>query len=285
QARVLADVLTGTQPQATYTGSRLATTLKVMGVDLLSMGEVNAAGADCEVVSHLDPSQGVYRKLVLRDNRLVGAIVLGASDAGSRLLRLFKSAEPISDAALDLLHPAESAPDGGVTSWPDSLQICNCNKVSKGSLVQAIRDGKHSIAVLGECTRAGTGCGTCQPLLAQLLAAYGPNAGTELTTNKVELMKEEKDGLDCRPDVLRHAPNNNWEEMTEDDKQRAKWFGLFFRKPTPGNFMLRIRLNGGQTNARQLRVIAELSDEFGKGFCDLTTRQQIQLRWFTLADV
>src|SRR5439155_358150 len=61
--------------------------------------------------------------------------------------------------------------------------------------------------------------------------------------------------------------------------------GLFFRKPTPGNFMLRLRMEAGQTDARQLRLIADLSDEYGKGFCDLTTRQQIQLRWFTLGDV
>jgi ferredoxin-nitrite reductase len=73
--------------------------------------------------------------------------------------------------------------------------------------------------------------------------------------------------------------------MTEDDKARFKWHGLFFRVPTPGNFMLRIRAQAGKITARQLRVIADLSDEYGKGFCDLTTRQQIQMRWFTLGDV
>jgi nitrite reductase (NADH) large subunit len=286
QARVLADVLTGTRPQAAYQGSRLATTLKVMGVDLLSMGEVGAAGGDCEVVSHLDPSQGVYRKLVLRDNRLVGAILLGAPDAGGRLLRLFKDAAPLTDPALDLLHADDSAAVGDdVTLWPDSRQICNCNEVPKGRIVQAIRDGQCSVAQIGECTRAGTGCGTCQPLLAQLIDAYGPNRGKAPARNKVEVMKEDKDGLDCLPDLLRHAPTNNWAELTEDDKQRAKWHGLFFRKPTPGFFMLRLRLNAGQADARQLRVIAELVEQYGKGFADLTTRQQIQLRWFTLADV
>src|SRR5262249_46688667 len=61
--------------------------------------------------------------------------------------------------------------------------------------------------------------------------------------------------------------------------------GLFCRKPTPGTFMLRLRMEAGRTTARQLRVVADLSDEYGKGFVDLTTRQQVQLRWFTLADV
>src|SRR5262249_59497908 len=90
---------------------------------------------------------------------------------------------------------------------------------------------------------------------------------------------------DALPDILRLEQNNNWAEMTENDRQRAKWHGLFYRSMTPGNFMLRLRLNAGRSNARQFRVIAELSDEYGKGFCDLTTRQQIQMRWFTLGDV
>jgi len=292
QARVLADVLTGANPGSAYAGSRLATTLKVMGVDLLSMGDVHATGPDCEVVSHFDPARGIYKKLVLRDNRIAGAVVLGAADPTGQLLRLFKSAEPLTAPAFDLLA-GESARDallqsgGGadLTALADDTQICNCNEVNKGKIVEAIRAGKCSVQAVGEGTRAGTGCGTCQPLLAQLIDAYGPRAGKAPAKNKIEIMKEEKDGLDCLPDLLRHAPNNNWAELTEDDKQRAKWHGLFFRKPTPGHFMLRIRFNAGQANARQLRVIADLSDQFGKGFADLTTRQQIQLRWFTLADV
>ena len=112
-----------------------------------------------------------------------------------------------------------------------------------------------------------------------------PPPRVEVRDNKIEIMKRQKDGLDALSDLLRLATNNNWQEMTEDDKQRAKWYGLFFRKQTPGHFMLRLRMNAGKSNARQFRVIADLSDEFGKGFCDLTTRQQIQMRWFSLADV
>jgi nitrite reductase (NADH) large subunit len=293
QARVLADVLTGSKPGAAYPGSRLATTLKVMGIDLTSMGEVNAAGPDCEVVSHTDPGRGIYQKLVLRDNRLVGAILLGYRDAGGRLLRAFKEGQPLTEPALDLLveenaRDALLAEGGGadLRVLPDDTQICNCNEVPKGRIVQDIEAGKCTVQALGECNRAGTGCGTCRPLLGQLIDLYAPDSKARpKEVNKVEVMKREKDGLDCLPDVLRLAEHNNWPEMTEDDKNRAKWHGLFFRKPTPGNFMLRLRLEAGRTNARQLRVIADLSDEFGKGFCDLTTRQQIQLRWFTLGDV
>jgi nitrite reductase (NADH) large subunit len=292
QARVVADVLTGARPDAAYGGSRLATTLKVMGVDLTAMGEVNGAGPDTEVVSHSDPAQGTYKKLVIRDNRLVGAILLGCTDPTGRLLRLFKGGQPLEEPAIDVLV-GKSARDellnegasADLQLLPDDTQICNCHSVAKGTIVAAICEGKCSIKAIGDACRAGTGCGTCQPLLSQLVQVYAPTGKGEAEVNKVELVKQAKDGLDSLEDIYRLAANDNWAEMTEDDKHRFKWHGLFFRKPTPGNFMLRLRLQAGRTNARQLRVIADLSDEYGKGFCDLTTRQQIQLRWFTLGDV
>jgi NAD(P)H-nitrite reductase large subunit len=291
QARVLADVLSGVKKEAAYRGSRLSTTLKVMGVDLTSMGEVNGAGADTEVISHLDPSSGIYKKLVVRNNQLVGAILLGETDVNGRFQRLFRNAETLSGPALDLLVGGtardallEQGASADLLALPDDTQICNCHSVDKGKIVAAIRGGKCSVAAVGECTRAGTGCGTCQPLLSQLIMACGPKSG-EAERNKVEVVKEQKDGLDSLPDIYRLSENNNWEEMTEADKHRFKWHGLFFRVPTPGNFMMRLRLEAGKTNAHQFRVIADLSDQYGKGFCDLTTRQQIQMRWFTLADV
>jgi ferredoxin-nitrite reductase len=87
------------------------------------------------------------------------------------------------------------------------------------------------------------------------------------------------------PDIYRYAAAGDWTQISEDDAQRMKWYGLFARKQTPGHFMLRIRSTCGQMNARQWRVIADLSDQYGKGFCDLTTRQQVQMRWFTIRDV
>ncbi len=291
QARVLADVLTGARPDAVYGGSRLATTLKVMGVDLVSMGEVTAAGPDVEVVSHTDPAAGTYQKVVVRDNRLAGAILLGRADPTGKLLRLFRDNQPLEETALDLLIGGANARDallgGGadLRGIPDDTQICNCHEVSKGRIVAEIKDGKCSVGAVGGACQAGTGCGTCQPLLRQLIDTYAPAGKVKKEVNKVELVKQQKDGLDSLSDILRLAGTNNWGEMTEDDKHRFKWYGLFFRKPTPGNFMLRLRFQAGQSNARQFRVIADLSDEFGRGFCDLTTRQQIQMRWFTLGDV
>jgi ferredoxin-nitrite reductase len=179
--------------------------------------------------------------------------------------------------------------DRPVHEWPDDLHVCRCRQVSKGAVAKAVLDGHASLGSLGHATQAGAepGCGGCHPVLSQVIAAYkphGPGNSPAVKKNKLEAAKAEKDGLDCRDDIERIAASGNWEEMSEDDKARFKWHGLFFRKQTPGHFMLRIRAVGGRMNAAQLRVIAELSDEYGKGFCDLTTRQQVQMRWFTVQD-
>ena len=102
--------------------------------------------------------------------------------------------------------------------------------------------------------------------------------------NKIEEFKKEKDGLDILQDVPRYA-QEGWESITEGDRERLKWSGVFFRRQTPGHFMMRIRIPNGISNAAQIRSIAEISEEFGKGFADITTRQQIQLRWFTIEHV
>ncbi len=102
--------------------------------------------------------------------------------------------------------------------------------------------------------------------------------------NKIEEYKRDKDGLDILDDMPRYA-NEGWEKITDGDKERMKWAGVFFRRQTPGRFMMRLRIPNGFMTATQLRAIGEISRDFGKSFADLTTRQQIQLREFRINDV
>ncbi|MBD0305372.1 MAG: hypothetical protein ICV76_02325 [Nitrospiraceae bacterium] len=95
--------------------------------------------------------------------------------------------------------------------------------------------------------------------------------------NKIESLKRERDGLDVKEMIAQYA-RLGWESISEDDVQRLKWYGLFLRNPTPGYFMIRVRVPGGRTDARQLRALAEIASTYGNGLLDLTTRQQIQLR-------
>ena len=102
--------------------------------------------------------------------------------------------------------------------------------------------------------------------------------------NKIEAYKREKDGLDVLQDLPRYA-EEGWEAITDGDRERLKWLGVFFRRQTPGYFMMRIRISNGISNSTQFKTIADISQDFGKGFVDITTRQQIQLRCFRINQV
>jgi ferredoxin-nitrite reductase len=102
--------------------------------------------------------------------------------------------------------------------------------------------------------------------------------------NKIEALKLERDGLDVREAIARYA-REGWEAITEDDVQRLKWYGIFLRNPTPGFFMIRVRIPGGKTNAAQIRTLAEIAASHGNRLLDMTTRQQIQLRQIRIEEV
>ncbi len=174
QARVLADVFTGVNPKAEYLGSKLGTKLKVMGVELATMGETMPSLPSDEVVVYREPSRGVYKKLIVRDDQILGAILLGETDTAGVLLQMFMANSTVSARRADLLFgSATGAPVLSVFDLPDHAQICNCNGVSKGQIKEAIQIGKcHSVSKVGGCTKAGLGCGSCKSLVAQLIEAY-----------------------------------------------------------------------------------------------------------------
>ncbi len=102
--------------------------------------------------------------------------------------------------------------------------------------------------------------------------------------NPIEHIKSEKDGLDIVKDIPEFA-QQGWEAISDGDRERLKWSGVFFRKHTPGFFMMRVRITNGITDATQLRTLAGIANEFGRGRLDITTRQQIQLRWLRIEDI
>ncbi len=102
--------------------------------------------------------------------------------------------------------------------------------------------------------------------------------------NKIEAIKHERDGL-AVGEMIAHFAATGWESIPEDDVQRLKWYGLFLRNPTPGRFMVRVRIPGGRTTVTHMRVLADLAATYGNGVLDLTTRQQIQLRHLTIEHV
>jgi len=102
--------------------------------------------------------------------------------------------------------------------------------------------------------------------------------------NKIEALKAARDGLDVTEDLARFA-REGWKTIGDDDKERLKWVGVFLRRPTPGHFMMRVRMPNGILTSGQLRLLAEITRASGRDVADVTTRQQIQLRWLTIEQV
>jgi len=102
--------------------------------------------------------------------------------------------------------------------------------------------------------------------------------------NRVEALKAVRDGLDVQEDLARFA-REGWRTIADDDKERLKWVGVFQRKPTPGHFMMRVRMPNGVLSSAQARMLGEITRQTGRNVADLTTRQQVQLRWVTIEGV
>jgi len=170
QCKVLADVLTGANPNAAYRGSKVYTKLKVAGVEVASMGRTEADHADDEAVQIIEEKRGVYRKLVIHNNRLVGAVLVGDSSAAAGLVQLFDDGTHLPANRLDVLASGDAIPGSGGAD----PEVCNCHHVRTSTLIAEIKGGCDTIPKLSEQTQAGTGCGSCRGQLANLILKNAP---------------------------------------------------------------------------------------------------------------
>jgi assimilatory nitrate reductase electron transfer subunit len=168
QARVLADVLTGADPDTVYEGTSVLTRLKAPDIDLASMGTVDVDVHDTghEVLAFTDPSRGRYAKLVLRQDRLVGAILLGVGDAAGPLTQLYDTGATVPRDRLSLMLGRAITRSGATESvnlaeMPGAAVVCRCNTVTKAAIVGAFRQGADTVSAVAQTTRATTGCGSC----------------------------------------------------------------------------------------------------------------------------
>ncbi|MET7877063.1 nitrite reductase large subunit NirB [Micromonospora profundi] len=168
-AEVVADRLVG--GAATFPGADTATKLKLLGVDVASFGDAHGTTEGCLDVTFTDPATRVYAKLVLSDDAhtLLGGVLVGDASAYPTLRASVGG--PLPAAPLALLAPDGGGADAG--ALPASAQVCSCNAVTRGDVDAAIADGCVDVPALKACTRAGTSCGSCVPMLKQLLDAAG----------------------------------------------------------------------------------------------------------------
>jgi assimilatory nitrate reductase electron transfer subunit len=169
QARVVASVLTG--QDARYSGSRLVTRLKAAGIELAAMGDTGLDDDEAEIVRFADPTRGTYKKVVIKDERLVGAILLGETGTAGLLTQLYDRAAPLPADRLQLLfHRLDTAtPVDTPVRIPDAATVCDCNNVTKGRIRACWEAGARDVADVAAGTRATTGCGGCRDTVAGIL--------------------------------------------------------------------------------------------------------------------
>ncbi|MBP2477227.1 assimilatory nitrate reductase electron transfer subunit [Crossiella equi] len=176
QAAVLADLLTGANPAARYRGTPAVTRLKVREVDLAALGEAHLERDDpgVEVLRLEDSARGRYCKLVLRGDRVAGAILLGTPDAAARITQLYDRGDPVPTDRLALLLgralPEDAPAAAHSADLPPTAVVCRCNTVTKQTLVRAWQDGARDVPALAGATRATTGCGGCTEQVRDLAA-------------------------------------------------------------------------------------------------------------------
>ena len=178
QATVLADHLTGRKPDAAYRGSRSVAKLKVAGVDLTAMGEVEPRDAEDEVVQYVEAKRGVYKKLVVRNGKLAGAILMGDAEKAPYLIQAFERGTPLPEERAALLFSlGGSGSQLSPLEMPDEATICHCNGVCKADLRECVLSGACGLHAVMQATRAGTGCGSCKPLVKELVDRFTRERG------------------------------------------------------------------------------------------------------------
>ncbi|PIJ71407.1 nitrite reductase large subunit [Erwinia sp. OLTSP20] len=171
-ARTLAASLAG--DNLTFSGADMSTKLKLLGVEVASLGDAHGRTPDSQSYYWINEPQEIYKKIVVSADgqRLLGAVLVGDSSEYSLLLQMMLNSMPLPEAPASLILPQTAGAPAkalGVAALPDSAQICSCYSVDKATLCAAVNAGASDLATLKAMTRAGTGCGGCVPLVKQVM--------------------------------------------------------------------------------------------------------------------
>ncbi|MGO4326019.1 nitrite reductase large subunit NirB [Cupriavidus sp. 2TAF22] len=188
-ARVAAKHLLG--HQAEFAGADMSTKLKLMGVDVASLGDPHGNAPGSRAYQFTDERKQVYKKLVVSDcgKYLLGGVLVGDAEEYGTLLQMMLNKIELPESPEFLILPAsdgQAKPGLGADALPDAAQICSCNNVSKGDICAAVRDGATTIGALKSCTKAGSTCGGCVPLVTQVMKAEMKKQGLAVNNHLCE---------------------------------------------------------------------------------------------------
>ncbi len=198
-ASVLADNLLGATRE--FSGADMSCQLKLLGVDVASFGDTHSDDERENAVILENHKDGIYKKLILSEDgqRLLGGMLVGDTSDYGRLLSSYQAGVPIPKAPESLLVPPATSSDKDATSvafLPASAMVCSCNNVTKGDLVQAIRqENIQELAGLKGSTKGGTGCGGCIPLMKDILALELEKSGVAIDRSLCEHFPYDRQGL------------------------------------------------------------------------------------------
>lgn len=310
QGKVLADHICARENTTTpgYQGSIVYTQLKVSGVDVFSAGKFQDNEQTKAIRVH-DEFEGIYKKVVVQDNKIIGAVLFGDTADSPRLLQMMREGQDISNMSKVAILPSENSSDSKVSpvvTMADSETICGCNGVSKGDICTAITErGLTTVEEVKQCTNASRSCGGCKPLVADLLAfttgeavtnTKEPMCGcTDLTHEEVvaeirelglsyprEVMNvlgwnSDEGCSKCRPAINYYLgmvdPINNKDDHTSRFINERVHANINHN----GTFTVVPRMYGGVTNSEQLRKIADVADKYNIPLLKVTGGQRIDL--------
>jgi nitrite reductase (NADH) large subunit len=310
--RTLADTLTG--GAAAYHGSALSTRLKVSGVDVFSAGKFGG-GEGCEDIVFRDAGRGVYKRVVLEEGKVAGAVLFGDAADGAWYFELMRSGADVADIRETLIFGQTITeglrgldPSSAVAAMADTAEICGCNGVCKGQITSAIAgDGLTTLDAVRGVTKASASCGSCTPLVEQLLkltlgdgfkAQTGPAPMCKCTHHTHDVVRRAitDQGLksilavmqalewttpegcaSCRP-ALNYYLVCAWPGDYRDDKQ-SRFINerVHANIQKDGTYSVVPRMWGGLTTPAQLRAIADVADKFAIPTVKVTGGQRIDL--------
>ena len=189
-ARVAARHLAG-QTDAAFEGADMSSKLKLMGVDVASIGDAQGLTPRSRCFQYVDELKQVYKKIVVSEDgsRLLGAVLVGNADEFGTLLQMARGGIALPDDPEFLILPSsdgKAQPGLGVDTLPDTTQICSCNNVTKSQICAAVSDGASTIAEMKACTKAGASCGGCVPLVTQVMKAEMAKRGMAVNNHVCE---------------------------------------------------------------------------------------------------
>ncbi|CAG8484565.1 9094_t:CDS:2 [Cetraspora pellucida] len=290
-----------------FMGSDLSCKLKLLGVHVASFGDYFAGDDVAMSLVYKDPFGSVYKKyLFTKDGKhLLGGIMVGDTNDYAKLHALYKSKKPLTMAPGELILGVKSGQAPGADDLPDEAQICSCNNISKGQVRAAVRTNNcRSIGEVKSCTKAGTGCGGCIPLVTEIFQAEMKSMGQKITENmcphfeytrvevfqlvKIKKLKTFKEIIDtigkkgsrgceiCRP-AIASILASLWNDPILDHSNLQDTNDRFLANiQRDGTYSVVPRVPGGEITPQKLVVLGQVADKYGL-YTKITGGQRIDL--------